>query len=179
MLHSVALVKTDVSEELSSSFIRVTRIGEVGRTLAHLVFFRSVRRLLVSASVVPSSPILVSLMKDAPSSSETSVLTRAEQRNILEDTILQENTILYIHSLILLYCIMLNQLSTEATVPYTSQHTNFQWNALTSRYVTGAPRTGNTMHTIVTHCHITFHALPCRTTHNAQQYVCVCENSLV
>jgi hypothetical protein len=33
MLRHVALVKTDVSEELSASFIRVTRIGELG-TLA-------------------------------------------------------------------------------------------------------------------------------------------------
>jgi hypothetical protein len=34
MLHRVALVRTDVSEELSASFIRVTRIGELGMTLA-------------------------------------------------------------------------------------------------------------------------------------------------
>jgi hypothetical protein len=34
MLRSVALVRTDVSEELSASFIRVTRIGELGTTLA-------------------------------------------------------------------------------------------------------------------------------------------------
>jgi hypothetical protein len=34
MLSRVALVKTDVSEELSVSFIRVTRIGELGTTLA-------------------------------------------------------------------------------------------------------------------------------------------------
>jgi hypothetical protein len=33
-----------------------------------------VRRLLVTASVVPSSPILVTLMKEGLSSSETSVL---------------------------------------------------------------------------------------------------------
>jgi hypothetical protein len=34
MLRLVALVKTDVSEEPSASFIRVTRIGELGTTLA-------------------------------------------------------------------------------------------------------------------------------------------------
>jgi hypothetical protein len=34
MLSSVALVRTDVSEELSASFIRVTRVGALGTTLA-------------------------------------------------------------------------------------------------------------------------------------------------
>jgi hypothetical protein len=44
-----------------------------------LVFLRSVRRLLVTASVVPNSQILVTLMKEALSFSETSVLTRASR----------------------------------------------------------------------------------------------------
>jgi hypothetical protein len=52
------LVRTDVSEELSASFIGVTRTRN-------------------NASVVRSSPILVTPMKEALSSSETSVLTRA------------------------------------------------------------------------------------------------------
>jgi hypothetical protein len=34
MLRRVALVRTDVSEEHSASIIRVTRIGELGTTLA-------------------------------------------------------------------------------------------------------------------------------------------------
>jgi hypothetical protein len=60
MLRRVTLVRTDVSEELSAYFIRVTRIGE-----------------------------LVTQMKEALSSSETSILTRATQCNIPEDAILQ------------------------------------------------------------------------------------------
>jgi hypothetical protein len=85
MMRRVALVRTDVSEEFSSSIIRVTRICELGTTLTVTSFLRSVRQLLVSASVVPSSQILVTLMMEAISSSE--VLTRATRRNIPENTI--------------------------------------------------------------------------------------------
>jgi hypothetical protein len=58
MLRRVALVRTDVSEELSASFIKVTIIGERGTTIPVTAKKCRVRRLLVTASVVPRSPRL-------------------------------------------------------------------------------------------------------------------------
>jgi hypothetical protein len=63
MLRRVALVRTDVSEELSASFIRMTRIGDLETTLS-----------------------LTSNRRD-----ETSALTRATWRNIPGGTILHSH----------------------------------------------------------------------------------------
>jgi hypothetical protein len=59
MLRRVAVLRTDVSKDLSASTIRLTKMGELGTTT------------------------------EALSSSEPSVLTRATRRNIPEDAILR------------------------------------------------------------------------------------------
>jgi hypothetical protein len=46
MLHRVALVRTDVSKELSPSIIRVTGIGELGTTLAETLSVNNFLELL-------------------------------------------------------------------------------------------------------------------------------------
>jgi hypothetical protein len=89
MLRRVTLVKIYVSEERSATIFRVKGMGELGTMVAisyrrtlrrntiyivHLhgiVFIRSVYRLLVTANIVPSSPTPVTLMMEAPYSSET------------------------------------------------------------------------------------------------------------
>jgi hypothetical protein len=87
----VALVKSDVSEELGPSITRITRIGEL-RKIHGTIFLiiRSVCRLLVTANI-PSTPILVTLMMEGLNSSETSVLTRTTLRNITKDDILHSH----------------------------------------------------------------------------------------
>jgi hypothetical protein len=64
MLRRVALVRTYVSEELSASIISVTRIGELGTSLAVTNNRSTLRR------------------------NTKSLLTRATRRNIPEDSIL-------------------------------------------------------------------------------------------
>jgi hypothetical protein len=49
----VALVRTDVSEERSASFIRVTRLGELGTTLAATSNRRTLRRNTITSQKIP------------------------------------------------------------------------------------------------------------------------------
>jgi hypothetical protein len=67
----MALVRTDVSQEYISFFIKMTRIGELGTLLA-----------------VIGLQILVTVMMEVIRSSETPILARAIWHNIPEDSIL-------------------------------------------------------------------------------------------
>jgi hypothetical protein len=63
MLRRVTLVRTDVSEELSASVIRVTRIGELGTTLTVTSNRRTLRRNTKHLTGMPLVEIWASLFQ--------------------------------------------------------------------------------------------------------------------
>jgi hypothetical protein len=79
MLRRVALVRIDISEGLSASFISVKRMCELGTTLAVYI-----RQVLVTDIVVRSTPTLVTVMKEVLSSI---------RRSIPEDAVLHSHHI--------------------------------------------------------------------------------------
>jgi uncharacterized membrane protein len=93
MLRRAALLRIYGSGESFAPVIRITRICELGtlaatsnrstlrRNLRNILNLRSVFQLLVTANVIPTSPVLVTLMVGAKDSSETSFPTIGTQHN--------------------------------------------------------------------------------------------------
>jgi hypothetical protein len=73
----------------------MTRIGELRMSAVT----SKVLPLLVTANLVPSTPILVTLMLTTIPSSETSVLTRATRHNIAQEDILHNLEVIFWKSL--------------------------------------------------------------------------------
>jgi hypothetical protein len=56
-----------------------------------IIFLRSLLQLIITTNIVPSSPILVTLMRVALRSTEMTILTTATRRNMPDNGILQND----------------------------------------------------------------------------------------
>jgi hypothetical protein len=88
MLRLVAVLRTDVSEEHSAFFIRVTRICELGTTLAVTSNRRTLRR---NTTAVKTSHLKYNLFRDLTKLNDRSVYIR-ERRTKFS---LQYNVVLF------------------------------------------------------------------------------------
>jgi hypothetical protein len=118
MLRRVALVRTDVSEEISAYIIWVTRIGELGTmfpvTSNRRTLHRNINRNTIYlytaclGNVVPSSPIIVILMMEALRSLKRRFLQEPQGVTLPEDAILhshrRDNLKFYTFSCLFIYC---------------------------------------------------------------------------
>jgi hypothetical protein len=90
--------------KLFSCHVSSNNLSGVGKFCVRLFrinrFLRIIFRLLVTANLVPNSPILVTLMTEAIRSSWTLVRTRSTRRNIAEDGILHSHRREYLKSYI-------------------------------------------------------------------------------
>jgi hypothetical protein len=90
--------------------------------ITKIPILRNVGRLIVSANVVPSSPILVTLMMEALCSYETSVLTRATRSNNPKGGILHSHYNENLISSILLILILFSPLIFHSILPSSISH---------------------------------------------------------
>jgi hypothetical protein len=98
MLCRVDLVRTDVSEEPRASIIRVTRIGELGTTLALTSNRRTIRRNALC--------IIVTRLREVLRSSVTWFITKETRRNIQEDAIHHSHRRENLKSYIVIVCFL-------------------------------------------------------------------------
>jgi hypothetical protein len=120
MLRRVALVRTDVSEEISASFIRVTRISELETKLAVASNRRTLRRNNIWEPYG---------FRNNRRPSETSVLTRSTRHNIPEDGFVHShrrehlkyyNMKLCVESCVFVYCLLI------VPLPRVKSHLQFE-----------------------------------------------------